>query len=258
VLADRILLHICCAPCATSVIRRLQEAGYQVHGYFYNPNIQPEKEYYQRLLEVQRLCKEWSIPLQIGDYDWDRWQACVRGLADQSEGGKRCWACFRYRLAAAAEKAQELEIGAIATTLTISPRKSPDVVNPIGREVSEEPGLKFLEADWKKKDGYKQSLDFSKAMNLYRQNYCGCKYSLREREERVAARAAQETVKLAVPSETELPGKRVTRAMRILAEDMPKPEPAAESGIDTRAKWELSPLERKQKRDKKAKPWQGR
>ncbi|MFB0509882.1 MAG: epoxyqueuosine reductase QueH, partial [bacterium] len=77
---QKILLHICCAPCATTVIRRLQEAGYEVFGFFYNPNIQPAKEYYKRLHETKRICKLWAIPLEIGDYDWDRWQAEIRGL----------------------------------------------------------------------------------------------------------------------------------------------------------------------------------
>jgi predicted adenine nucleotide alpha hydrolase (AANH) superfamily ATPase len=247
---ERILLHICCAPCATTVVRRLQAAGYDVHGYFYNPNIQPEKEYYQRLLEAQRLCSTWQIPLEVGDYDWDRWQAEVRGLEHEKEGGKRCEVCYRFRLAATAQKAKELGIAIIATTLTISPRKRPEVINPIGKEVGEELEIKFLEADWKKQDGYKQSVETSRELHIYRQHYCGCKYSLKEREEREAQKAAQLVRELAT-GEPAAP-KRVTKAMKILAEKKPDvtvPE-------DARAKWELSPLERKKKHAKKEKPWQ--
>lgn len=175
----RILLHICCAPCATTVIQRLQPVGYEVYGYFYNPNIYPEKEYYQRLLETQRLCQLWEIPLEIGDYDWDRWQAQIRGLEKEKEGGKRCLVCYRYRLACVAQKAKELGIVEIATTLTLSPRKPAAVINQIGKEVGDELEIKFYEADWKKKDGFKQSIEVCKELNIYRQNYCGCKYSIR-------------------------------------------------------------------------------
>ena len=256
---ETILLHICCAPCATTVIRRLQEAGYDVHGFFYNPNIQPEKEYYLRLMEVQRLCKLWSIPLEIGDYDWDRWQAEIHGLEAEPEGGERCRVCFRYRLAAVAQKAKELELGTIATTLTISPHKPPEVVNPIGKEVCDELEIKFYEADWKKKEGFKQSLDTCRELSIYRQQYCGCRYSLKEREERLAQKATQEVVRIieaGAGKQSEAAPKRVTKAMRILAEKPPVEAPASVKPADTRAKWELSPLERKMRRDKKAKPWQ--
>lgn len=175
----RLLLHICCAPCATTVIKRLQQVGYEVYGYFYNPNIHPEKEYYQRLLETQRICQLWAIPLEVGEYDWDRYEALIRGLEAEKEGGKRCLVCYRYRLEAAAQKAKELGIKEIATTLTISPHKPAIVINQIGKEVCEELELKFYEADWKKKDGFKQSIETCKELNIYRQNYCGCKYSIR-------------------------------------------------------------------------------
>ena len=258
-LPERVLLHICCAPCATTVIRRLHDAGYAVHACFYNPNIQPEKEYYQRLLEVQRLCKLWSIPLEIGEYDWDRWQAEVRGLEQEREGGERCRVCFRYRLTAVAQKAKELEIGVIASTLTISPKKRPDVVNPIGREVAEELEIRFYEADWKKQDGYKQSVDTCKELSIYRQHYCGCRYSLQEREALMKQRAERAAAGLVTSKQASAPKApaRVTKAMQILApETAPGIDAPTDRQTDARAKWELTPLERKQRRDKKAKPWQ--
>jgi predicted adenine nucleotide alpha hydrolase (AANH) superfamily ATPase len=256
---ERILLHICCAPCATTAIQRLRDAGYDVHGFFCNPNIHPEKEYYQRLLEVQRLCKEWHVPLEIAEYDRDRWQAEVRGLEAEPEGGERCRVCFRFRLQAVAEKARELEIDIIATTLTLSPRKSPDVVNPIGQRVcaaiAEETDdavrVRFHEADWKKKDGYKQSLDVSRRMNIYRQHYCGCRYSLREHDERLALKAA-----LSPGGSKPKRERRETRTAADESTTTPGAMPRAATAGDGRAKWELTPLERRQRRDKKAKPWQ--
>lgn len=174
-----VLLHICCAPCATTVIRRLRDAGYAVLGYFYNPNIQPEKEYYQRLLETQRLCKLWSIPLEVGDYDRDRWQAVTRGLETEPEGGERCVQCFRYRLEATAQQARLLSIELFATTLTISPHKDAALINSIGKELAEESARSFLEADWKKQDGFKESLQVCRELAIYRQEYCGCQHSIR-------------------------------------------------------------------------------
>jgi hypothetical protein len=176
-------------------------------------------------------------------------------MENEPEGGERCRLCYRYRLAATAAKAKELEIDIIATTLTISPRKRPDIINPIGREVCAEAEIRFYEADWKKKDGFKESLDTSRELNLYRQHYCGCKYSLKEREDREAKRAALEPA-APIPTSDSAPAvNRVTKAMRILAEDLPKAKPDPGRETDTRAKWELSPLERKKRHDKKPKPW---
>ena len=226
---ERILLHICCAPCATEVIKRLHEAGYDIHGFFYNPNIQPEKEYYKRLLEAQRVCKLLSIPLEIGDYDWDRWQAEIRGLEKEKEGGKRCLVCFRYRLSTVAQKAKELGINIIASTLTISPRKRADKINPIGKEVCDELEIKFYEADWKKQDGFKHSLETSKELNIYRQNYCGCKYSIRQ-----------------------IPAKRAeTQQLKILVETKLKPEIEPEPKTEPKPRSEIPKWLRK----KKTKPW---
>lgn len=227
--SDKILLHICCAPCATTVIKRLQATGFEVHGFYYNPNIHPEKEYHKRLLEVKRVCKLWAIPLEIGDYDWDRWQAEIRGLEKEKEGGKRCWVCYRYRLVAVTQKAKELGIGTIASTLTISPRKRADVINPIGKEVCGELEIKFYEADWKKQDGFKHSLETCKDLDIYRQNYCGCKYSIRQIT--------------TTPVETKL-SKEI---------EATKTKPETESGIETAPK-PRSEIP-KWLRKKKTKPW---
>jgi len=228
--SERILLHICCAPCATEVIKRLQEVRlWRIHGFFYNPNIQPEREYYKRLLEAQRVCKILSIPLEIGDYDWDRWQAEIRGLEKEKEGGKRCLVCFRYRLSTVAQKAKELGINIIASTLTISPRKRADKINPIGKEVCDELEIKFYEADWKKQDGFKHSLETSKELNIYRQNYCGCKYSMH-----------QITTK-----------KPITKQPKVKAETKTKPEIEPEPKTEPKPRSEIPKWLRK----KKTKPW---
>ncbi|MEO0107662.1 MAG: epoxyqueuosine reductase QueH [candidate division WOR-3 bacterium] len=245
----RILLHICCAPCATTPIRRLQDSGYDVLGYFYNPNIHPEKEYYQRLLEVQRLCRLWQISLELGEYDWDRWQAEVRGLESEPEAGRRCPVCFRFRLQATAELALARNVPEITTTLTLSPRKRAEIINLIGQEVCAATGdeegenaIRFYPADWKKQDGHKQSLEVSRQLNLYRQDYCGCRYSLAQREERRRQSLFAPKPELAPPAKHPSP----THETKV-AEPLPGPT--------DRARWELTPLERKQRRDKKPKPW---
>ncbi|OYD17333.1 hypothetical protein CH330_00465 [candidate division WOR-3 bacterium JGI_Cruoil_03_51_56] len=178
---ESLLLHICCAPCATEVIHRL-ENNYDIIGFFYNPNIFPEKEYQKRLIEVQRLSALWHLPLDVGEYDHDRFLEMVKGLEKEPEGGKRCQVCYRMRLEQTAMKAKGNGCQVIATTLTISPHKRAAVINPIGREVCSQYGLRFLEGDWKKRDGFKHSVEISKGLGLYRQDYCGCEFSLRERQ----------------------------------------------------------------------------
>ena len=225
----QILLHICCAPCLIYPLKKLREERFEVKGFFYNPNIQPEKEYYKRLLEAQRICKLWSIPLEIGEYDWDRWQAAIRGLEKEKEGGERCLVCYRYRLTALAQKAKELGIGTIASTLTISPHKRASIINPIGKEVCSELEIKFYEADWKKQDGFKHSLETCKDLNIYRQNYCGCKYSIRPIETK--------PLKIKPP--------------KVKESAKPEPETESETAIEPKPRSEIPKWLRK----KKTKPW---
>ncbi len=171
----KILLHICCAVCATSCVERLRQEGYEVCGYFYNPNIQPRQEYLRRLQEVQRLSRAEKFSLIVGDYDLPEWSLRIQGLELEPEGGKRCAECFRLRLESAAKLAREKGYSCFTTTLTVSPHKSAQTINEIGRSVSED---LFLARDFKKRDGFKRAQELSREHALYHQDYCGCIYSL--------------------------------------------------------------------------------
>ncbi len=174
----KLLLHICCGPCSTEVIRRLKD-DYEVVGFFYNPNIHPEEEYSRRLMEVQRISALWRVLVDVGPYDHERFLAVAHGLEGEPEGGRRCVACYRLRLEAAAHRAAENGCTHLATTLTIAPMKRAAVINPIGREAAGRCGLGFLEEDWKKRDGFKHSVELARDLGLYRQHYCGCEFSHR-------------------------------------------------------------------------------
>lgn len=172
-----VLLHICCAPCAIACVERLREDGYKVTGYFYNPNIQPLKEYKKRYSEVVRLSELMGFELHAGDYDPLRWFEEIRGLEDEPEGGRRCEVCYRLRLEETAALAKKLGIGQFTTTLSVSPHKYFDKIRYIGEELAKSYKLVFLPYDFKKKDGFKRSVELSRKYNLYRQNYCGCVFS---------------------------------------------------------------------------------
>ena len=174
----KILLHICCAVCACSVVERLKNEGYEVTGYFYNPNIHPEQEYLKRLKETERLAREENFPLITGDYNVEKWFARIKGLEKGPEGGRRCARCFSLRLEKAAEIAKDKGLGLFTTTLTVSPHKNAQVLNEVGSSIA---GGLFLARDFKKRDGFKRAQELSKQYNFYHQDYCGCVYSLNER-----------------------------------------------------------------------------
>jgi predicted adenine nucleotide alpha hydrolase (AANH) superfamily ATPase len=174
----KLLLHICCGPCATEVIRRLKD-DYEVVGFYYNPNTYPGEEYNKRLMEVQRLSALWRVLVDVGPYEHERFLEAARGLEQEPEGGSRCHACYRLRLDESARRAADNGCTHLATTLTIAPMKRASVINPIGREAAARHGLVFVEEDWKKRDGFKHSIELSKDLGLYRQNYCGCEFSRR-------------------------------------------------------------------------------
>ena len=174
-----LILHVCCAPCATSVVERLRPE-YRVVPYFSNSNIHPEEEYRLRLREMERLSPEMSLDLFRDEYDPDRWFAEVRGLEHEPEGGARCERCFRLRLDRTAQFALAQGIDTFTTTLTVSPHKRADVIHRIGAEVAARHSLRFLPEDFKKRDGFRRSGELSREYGLYRQNYCGCLYSRRK------------------------------------------------------------------------------
>ena len=176
-----LLLHICCAPCATYVVRALRE-HFEVVGVFYNPNIHPEEEYLLRLREARRYAAQIGLKVFVSDYEVDRWYEAIRGTEQEREGGKRCAICYQLRMEQTARFAQAHGISHFATTLTVSPHKKAAVINPIGRELADLYGAAFYEADFKKRDGFKISCQMSREAGLYRQSYCGCIFSKRERE----------------------------------------------------------------------------
>jgi predicted adenine nucleotide alpha hydrolase (AANH) superfamily ATPase len=175
---DSVLLHICCAPDASYGVTAIQER-YQVTGFFFNPNIQPGMEYDRRLSATLRLTERIPFPLEVAPGGEEEWEDAVSGLEEEPEKGRRCEACIRIRLARTAREAKSLGISAFSTVLTVSPKKDAAMVNRIGREEGEKAGIPFLEADLKKNDGFRKSVETSKRLGVYRQNYCGCRYSLR-------------------------------------------------------------------------------
>ena len=176
---ERLLLHICCGPCGTSVIERLSDT-YSIHGFFFNPNIQPEEEYYRRLDSTRDVASYFSIPMEIPGYDTDRFEEAVRGYEQEPENGARCSLCYRLRLEETARYARENGYGIFASTLTLGPQKRASVINPIGHEIAGKYSLRFLDGDWKKQDGFKRSLELSRTLKIYRQKYCGCLLSIRD------------------------------------------------------------------------------
>ena len=173
-----LLLHSCCGPCSSAVLERLRE-HFGVTVLYYNPNIEPEEEYRHRLSEQERLLSllPGNIDLLPCDYDHAAFAAFAEGMADCPEGGDRCLACFALRLRETARQAKAHGFEYFTTTLSVSPHKNADNVNRIGEAAGREAEVKYLMADFKKKNGYLRSLQLSKEYDLYRQDYCGCQYS---------------------------------------------------------------------------------
>lgn len=173
-----LLLHICCAPCMPHVVDVLKQ-DFAVTAFYFNPNIYPPDEYQKRLTEVKSFSQKAEIPLMENEYSPHDWVEAVKGMEQEKEGGKRCVLCYTFRLKAAADKAQELKFDYFTTVLSISPHKNAALINQIGESLAAERGVKFYSADFKKKDGFKISMQRAKELNFYRQNYCGCVYSQR-------------------------------------------------------------------------------
>ena len=176
----RLLLHVCCAPCSSYCLEYLSEY-FDITVYYYNPNISKKEEYLKRLAEEERYIsvKEFKYPVKLTEskYDPQEFFDAVRGLEMEPEGGLRCRECFKLRLEASAKKARELDFEWFTTTLTISPLKNAALLNEIGYEMGEKYGVKWLPSDFKKKEGYKRSIELSREYGLYRQDYCGCVFS---------------------------------------------------------------------------------
>lgn len=183
-----LLLHSCCAPCGSYVLEYLAD-HFKITVYYYNPNITFDDEYQKRYVEQQDFIKvinktaKNKIEFLGGTYDTKEFYDKIKGLEDVREGGERCFKCFDLRLTQTAKMAKELNYDYFCTALSISPLKNGQKINEIGIELEERLGVKFLRADFKKKNGYKRSIELSREHNLYRQDYCGCVYSKKEREE---------------------------------------------------------------------------
>lgn len=179
----RILLHSCCAPCSSHVISCLTDY-FDITILYYNPNIEPYTEYKKRKEEEIRFIQEFphtnKIDIMDCDYDNDLYHEKVKGLEEERERGKRCTVCFQLRLEYTARLAKENNYDYFGTTLTVSPYKNASLLNSIGKALEEKYNIKYLYSDFKKKNGYKHSIELSNKYQLYRQNYCGCIYSKKD------------------------------------------------------------------------------
>ncbi len=177
-----LLIHSCCAPCSSYVLEYLSEY-FKITVFYYNPNIYPESEYTKRIAEQQKLIRDmefrYPVSFLAGKYDKEKFYEMAAGMENLKEGGARCMKCYELRLSEAAGQAAAGGFDYFTTTLSISPMKNAQKLNEIGLRVGEEYGVKYLVSDFKKKNGYKRSIELSKEYGLYRQDYCGCEFSMR-------------------------------------------------------------------------------
>ena len=187
-----LLLHSCCGPCSSATLEQLT-AHFRVTVFYFNPNIHPEAEYRHRKAEQERYLREISsaqeVGFRAGGYDPARFFAAVQGLEEEPEGGQRCRVCFALRLRETGELAAREGFDYFTTTLSVSPHKDAQALNEIGKRISEEVGVPYLYSDFKKRNGYLRSIRLAEEHHLYRQDYCGCVFSLRERDARHAEAA---------------------------------------------------------------------
>ena len=176
-----LLLHSCCGPCSSYVLEYLTK-HFDITVFFYNPNIYPEAEYFKRLDTQKQLLERMSfvnpVSLIEGEYDPENYLAAVRGQEEYREGGARCSTCFTLRLDKTAELAKSKGFDYFATTLTVSPHKNAQIINTLGYDLSEKYDVRWLPSDFKKREGYKRSIELSKQYDLYRQEYCGCSFAM--------------------------------------------------------------------------------
>lgn len=177
---QKILLHACCGICSGYPISLLKDMGYSVIVYFYNPNIYPEEEYQMRLDAEKTLCNYYNCELIIGEYNPEIYYNYVQGYEQEPEKGARCDKCFELRLRETAKLAQDMNITTFTTSMVISPHKNYEKLTNIGEQIAKEYGLTYLSTNFRKQDGFLKTNNISKALNLYRQNYCGCKFAIKK------------------------------------------------------------------------------
>ncbi len=178
---EKLLIHACCGPCSAYPLRVLKD-DFELLGFFSNSNIAPEEEYKKREQSFEDLCDAVGVNYVVDHYDPDSWNEAVKGLENEPERGKRCEKCFEFRLRRAFEFAKKNKIKYITTTLTVTPYKDTKMVFKTGQKLSDEYGVSFTPMDFKKNDGFKKTLELAKKQGLYLQKYCGCIYSLKDRE----------------------------------------------------------------------------
>ena len=190
----RLLLHSCCAPCSSYVLEYLSRY-FEITVFYYNPNIYPPEEFGKRVEEQKRLIAqlpaEHPISFLDGPYEPERFYEMARGLEQVPEGGERCFKCYRLRLSETAEMARAGKYDYFTTTLSISPLKNAEKLNEIGGQLAKDYGVDYLYSDFKKRNGYKRSTELSREYGLYRQDYCGCVFSMRERRAQQEAAAKE-------------------------------------------------------------------
>ncbi|MDR0941355.1 MAG: epoxyqueuosine reductase QueH [Bacteroidales bacterium] len=167
-----LLLHSCCAPCASASVEQLLAVGRQVELFYYMPSIYSYEEYCKRLESLEILARYFQLQLHVGEYEHSKWLAAIRGLEAEKEGGARCFSCYEFVLHATHKKAQELDFDSFSTTLSISPYKNAVKINEIGCRYQ---GFEFF--DFKQNNGYRRSIELSKKLGLYRQKFCACEFS---------------------------------------------------------------------------------
>ncbi len=180
VYSKKILLHACCGICCAYPISLLQDMGYSVLVYFYNPNIYPQAEYQKRLESEKILCSHFNCELIEGVYEPKAYFNYVEGLENEPEKGARCLKCFELRLENSAKKAIELGIKEFTTSIVISPHKNYDKLSEIGKNIAEKYNIEYLALNFRKQDGFLKTNRIANSLNLYRQNYCGCKFAMRK------------------------------------------------------------------------------
>ena len=178
-----LLLHACCAPCSSAVLERLGNI-FKITILYYNPNITDKEEYDKRLEEIHKFIEKFKTKYKIniidGRYDKNEFFEMAKGLENEPEKGKRCYKCYNLRLEETAKVAKEKDFDYFTTTLSLSPYKNSNWINEIGENLKDKYQVEYLYSDFKKKNGYKRSIELSKEYNLYRQNYCGCIYSKKD------------------------------------------------------------------------------
>ncbi len=177
-MTKKVLLHACCAVCSAYPIELLRQDGYEPVLYFFNPNIFPSEEFTRRLEELRKYAEKKKVELIVEKQSAEDWYNAIAGLENEPERGKRCKRCFEYRLLYTVLKAFKLEYKYFTTTLTVSPHKQSQVIFEVAKELADKYELTFLDYDFKKNDGFLKTMKIAKEENFYRQNYCGCEFSM--------------------------------------------------------------------------------